>query len=76
MGIRKKRRRFKYWQPCPRCGDIKRYYFKDATRRWKPYSVSCAYCHFRSAPAFTKFGARRKWNKATSIVEVRKVGKK
>ena len=67
MKSRKKRRNGKYWQNCPVCGDSKRFYFKDSTRHWKPYSVSCAYCRFRSEPAFTKRGARKKWNKATNV---------
>lgn len=70
MRNRRKLSKGKYWQNCPVCGDTKRYYFKDSTRRWKPYSVSCAYCRFRSEPAFTKHGARKKWNKATNVVKV------
>lgn len=76
MKKRKKRRNGKYWQNCPVCGDTKRFLYKSTTLHWKPYSVSCAYCHFCTEPAFTKRGARKKWNKATNIhlVEEKRVG--
>lgn len=70
MKNHKKLRNVKYWQNCPVCGDAKRFYFKDSTRHWKPYSVVRGYCGFRSAQALTKRSARKKWNKATNVVIV------
>lgn len=51
--------------PCPICGDKHRILCRTvAPRRWNKYWMECRYCHYCAEPAATKWGARRKWNRA------------
>lgn len=47
---------------CPRCGD-KHIYTVYWIHSWRKH-IECRYCHFAGEPAFTKWGAIRKWNRA------------
>lgn len=60
---------------CPLCGEKKRIILtkKIFPKEWKRWSVECLYCHCRKGPYLTKMGAKRRWNRATSIVSVREV---
>lgn len=57
--------------PCPICGERNNIYrCKSAMHKLKSWFFSCGYCRFHSKKAFTRWGARRKWNKATNVVDV------
>lgn len=50
-------------KPCPACGD-KHLYTVYSYQGWRKKHIECRYCHFCGKPAFTKWGAIRKWNRA------------
>jgi len=50
-------------KPCPACGD-KHLYTVYSYQRRRNKHIECRYCHFSGKPAFTKWGAIRKWNRA------------